>query len=139
MNPNVGDRVHPLAGGGIEHIQAMRQFQSMEEIFFHVPDTGFDEAFFVWPSDVTSTRLEAVVCCKVKVSRMKERLFADGMVQHGSLGIVDDYFKWNTAQEFEGVLMSLEEVFGSLTEAKLEITKAAVAKHHDKEGESPPG
>src|SRR5438105_15454360 len=70
---------------------------------------------------------------------MKERLFADGMVQDGGLGIVDEHFKWKTADEFEGVLMSLEEVFGSLTEAKLEVTKAAVAKHHDKEGESPPG
>ena len=70
---------------------------------------------------------------------MKERFFADGMVQHGGLGIVDEHFKWNTAQEFEGVLMSAQEVFGSLTEAKLEVTKAAVAKHHDKEGESPLG
>jgi hypothetical protein len=59
---------------------------------------------------------------------MKERLFADGMVQDGGLGIVDEHFKWNTADECEGVLMSLEEVFGSLTEAKLEVTKADASK-----------
>src|SRR6516162_2772747 len=139
MDPNVGDRVHPLARGGIERIQAMRQFQAVEEIFLYVPDTGFDAAFFVWPSHVTSTWLEAVVCCKIEVSGMKERLFAAGMVQHGGLGIVDEYFKGNTAEELEGVLMSAQEVFGSFTETKLEVTKAAVAKHHDKEGESPPG
>src|ERR1700737_697050 len=117
----------------------MGQFQSVEEILLYVPDTGFDAAFFVWPSHVTSAWLEAVVCCKVEVPRMKERLFAAGMLQHGGLGIVDEHFKWNTAEEFEGVLMSAQEVFGSLTEAKLEITQAAVAKHHDKERESPPG
>jgi hypothetical protein len=37
MSPSVGDRVHPLARGGIEYIQAMRQFQSVEEIFLYVP------------------------------------------------------------------------------------------------------
>ena len=45
MNPNIGDRVHPLARGGIEYLQAMRQCQSVEEIFLYVPDTGFDAAF----------------------------------------------------------------------------------------------
>ena len=45
VNPNVGDRVQPLTRGGIECIQAMRQYQSVEEILFYVPDTGFDAAF----------------------------------------------------------------------------------------------
>ena len=45
MNPNVGDRVHPLARGAIEYIQAVRQFQAVEEIFLYIPDTGFDAAF----------------------------------------------------------------------------------------------
>ena len=35
--------------------------------------------------------------------------------------------------------MSAQEVFGSLTEAKLDVTKATVAKHLDKERESPSG
>src|SRR5208337_1930376 len=49
-----GDRIHPLTRGGIEYIQAIRQYQSVEEIFLYVPDTGFDAAFFIWPSHVTS-------------------------------------------------------------------------------------
>ena len=69
---------------------------------------------------------------------MKERLFAAGMLQHSGLGIVDEHLKWNTAQELEGVLMSAQEVFGRLAEAKLEVTQAAVAKHHDKERQSSP-
>ena len=45
VNPNVGDRVQPLTRGGIECIQAMRQYQSVEEIFLYVPYTGFDENY----------------------------------------------------------------------------------------------
>src|SRR3984893_364754 len=70
---------------------------------------------------------------------MKERLFAAGMRQHSGLGIIDEHLKWNTAQELEGVLMSAQEVFGRLAEAKFEVRQAAVAKHHDKERQSPPG
>ena len=139
VNPNVGDRVHPLTRGAIECIQAMRQYQSVEEIFLYVPDTRFDTAFFVWPSHGTSTWLEGVVCCKVQVARLKERLFPAGMLQHSRRGIVDEHLEWNTAQELEGILMGAQEVFGRLAQTKLEVTKAAVAKHHDKERESPPG
>ena len=35
--------------------------------------------------------------------------------------------------------MGLEEVFGSLAQAELDVNQAAVAKHHDKERQSPPG
>jgi hypothetical protein len=34
-----------LTRGGIEYIQAMRQYQSVEEIFLYVPDTGFNAPF----------------------------------------------------------------------------------------------
>ena len=70
---------------------------------------------------------------------MKERLFADCVRQHSGLGIIDEHLKWNTAQELEGILMGAQEVFGRLAETKLEVTKAAVAKHHDKERESSSG
>ena len=46
VNPNVGDRVQPLTRGAIECIQAMRQYQSVEEIFLYVPDTGFDTPYW---------------------------------------------------------------------------------------------
>ena len=45
VNPNVGDRGHPLACGGIEYIQTIRQCQSVEEILLYVPDPGFDATF----------------------------------------------------------------------------------------------
>jgi hypothetical protein len=60
---------------------------------------------------------------------MKKWLFAAGMLQRSGLGIIDEHLKWNITQELEGILMGAQEVFGSLAEAKLEVTKAAVAKH----------
>jgi hypothetical protein len=39
------------------------------------------------------------------------------MLQDSCLGVVDKYFGWDTAKKLEGVLMGLEEVFGSLFEA----------------------
>ena len=111
----------------------------MEEIFLYVPDTGLDATFFIGSSHGTSPWLEAAECCKVQVPRMKERLFAAGMHQHSRLGIIDEHLEWNTAHELEGILMGAQEVFGRLAETKLEVTKAAVAKHHDKERESSSG
>jgi len=61
------------------------------------------------------------------------------MLQDGCLGVVDKHFGWDTAKKLEGVLMGLEEVFGSLAQAELDVNQAAVAKHHDKERQSPPG
>src|ERR1700746_426274 len=61
------------------------------------------------------------------------------MLQDGCLGVVDKYFGRDTAKKLQGVLVSLEEVFGSLSQAELDVNQAAVAKHHDKERQSPPG
>jgi len=66
---------------------------------------------------------------------MKERFFTAWMLQDGSLGVVDEHTGWDTVKKLEGVLMSLQEVFGSLFEAELDVAQAAVAKHHDKERE----
>ena len=35
----------PLTRSGIERIQAIRQFQSAEEIFLYIPDSGFHAPF----------------------------------------------------------------------------------------------
>src|SRR5271169_6779629 len=114
----------------------MRQYQSVEEIFLYVPDTGFDTAFFVWPSHVTSTWLEAVVCCKVQVPRMKERPFSSRMLEHCGLRIVDEDFGRNSAKKLQSVLVSGQDVLCRFAQAKLGIAQTAVAKHHDKEGET---
>ena len=111
----------------------------MEEIFLHVADARFDAALFVWLSHVAGTWLEAIVSRKVEVSRMKERVLTAGMFQDGGFWVVDEHFGWNTAEEFESVLVSAQEVFDFLPEGKLQIAQATVAKDHDKEGESPPG
>src|SRR5260221_3478699 len=111
----------------------------MGEVFLYITNPGLGAPFFIWLSDITGGRLKGVVCGKVEVSRVKERVFSAGMLQHSRLWVVDEYFGWNTAKKLEGVLMSLQEVFGRLTQAELDVTHATVAKHHDKEGESSPG
>src|SRR6266436_2649396 len=109
--------------------------RAVEEIFLYVPDTGFHTAFFVWPSHVTSTWLEAVVCCKVQVARMKERPFSGRMLEHSGLRIVDDNFGRNSAKKLQSVLVSGQEVLCRFAQGKLDIAQSAVTKHHDKERE----
>ena len=135
VNADIGNRIHPVACRSVQCVQAGRQLQAVEEIFLDVPDTGFDTAFFVWPSHITSTWLEAVVCCKVQVAGMKERPFSSRMLEHSGLRIVDEYFCRNSAKKLQCVLMGGQEVLRRFAQAKLDIAQAAVAKHHDKEGE----
>jgi hypothetical protein len=70
---------------------------------------------------------------------MKERPFPNRMLEHSGLRIVDDNFGRNSAKKLQSVLVSSQEVLCRFAEAKLEVTQAAVAKHHDKERQSPPG
>ena len=70
---------------------------------------------------------------------MKERPFSSRMLEHCGLRIVDDNFGRNFAKKLQSVLVSGQEVLCRFAEAKLEVTQAAVAKHHDKERQSPPG
>ena len=135
VNADIGDSVHPVACSSVKCVQAGRQLQAGEEIFLYVPDTAFDTAFFIWPSHVTGTWLEAVVCSKVEVSRMKERPFPGGMLEHSSLRIVDEDFGRNSAEKLQSVLVSGQEVLCRFAQGKLDIAQSAVAKHHDKEGE----
>ena len=110
VNADIGNRIHPVAGSSVQCVQAGRQLQAVEEIFLYVPDTRFDTAFFIWPSHVTSTWLEAVMCCKVQVPRVKERPFSGRMFEHSSLRIVDDNFGRDSAKKLQSVLVSGQEV-----------------------------
>src|SRR5258708_26946166 len=105
VNADIGNRIHPVTCSSIQSVQAGRQLQAVEEIFLYVPDTGLHTAFFVWPSHVTSTRLEAEVCCKVQVAWMKKPPFSSRMLEHTGLRMVDDNFVRNAAQTFQSVLL----------------------------------
>src|SRR5580700_170124 len=101
----------------------MRQYQSVEEIFLYVPDTGFDATFFIGSSHGTSPWLEAVVCCKVQVSRMKERPFSSRMVEHSGLRIVDENFGRDSANKLQSVLVSGQEVLCRFAQGKFDIAQ----------------
>src|SRR5215469_15559980 len=111
----------------------------LKEVLFDIPNPGFDTPFFVRLSHITGPRFKAVVSGKIQIAGMKEWLFTAWMLQDSRLGVVNEHFFWDTAKELEGILMSLEEVFGSLFEAELKVAVAAVTQHHDEEGESPSG
>src|SRR5271165_4997926 len=96
----------------------------------------FDRLFVRFPVNADiGNRLHPVVCCKVQVARMKERLFSSRMLEHSGLRIVDDNFGRNSAEKLQSVLVSGQEVLCRFAQGKLDIAQSAVAKHHDKEGE----
>ena len=123
------------ACGSVKGVQAGRQLQPGEEVFLYVPDTAFDPAFFICFPYIAGAWFEAVVSSEVEVSRMKERPFPDGMMQHSSLKIVDEDFGRNPTEELQGILVGGQEVLGCFTQGKLDVAQPAVAEHHDKEGE----
>jgi len=100
----------------------------MKEVLFDIAHTGLDAPFFVGLSHITGARLKTVVSCKIQISGMKERFFTAWMLQDGSLGVVDEYFGWHPVKKLEGILMSLQEVFGSLFEAELDVAQADASK-----------
>ena len=135
MDTDIGDSVHPVACGSVKGVQAGRQFQPGEEVFLYVADTAFDPTFFICLPYIAGAWFEAVVSSEVEVSRMKERPFPDGMMQHSSLKIVDEDFGRNPTEELQGILVGGQEVLGCFAQGKLDVAQPAVAEHHDKEGE----
>ena len=65
MDAHIGNRVHPVACGGVQRIQAMRQLQTGEEVFLYVTHAGFDPSFFVAFAHVAGAWAEAIVSRKV--------------------------------------------------------------------------
>src|ERR1700737_1645080 len=105
------------------------------KFFFTYPTPLSTRAFFVCSPYVAGAWFEAVVSSEVEVSRMKERPFPDGMVQHCSLKIVDEDFGRNPPEELQGILVGGQEVLRCFAQGKLDVAQPAVAEHHDKEGE----
>src|SRR5260370_16574624 len=105
VNADIGNRIHPVACSSVQCVQAGRQLQAVEEIFLYVPDTGFHAAFFVWPSHVTSTWLEAVVCWKVQLARLKERPFSSRVLGRSGLRIVVGTFSRTSPYQLPPLLI----------------------------------
>ena len=102
--------------------------QAFEEVFLYVAHTGFDPAFFVWLAYVAGAWLKAVVSGEVKISRMKERPFSSGMVEHSGLRIVDENFGRNSAKKLQGVLVSGQEVLCRFAQGKLDIAQPGCSR-----------
>ncbi len=85
MDADVGNRVHPLAGSGIQRAQGVGQFESAQEVLFHVADGVFHTTFFMGLADIAGGRGEAVVSREVEVSWVKSGLLTNGMAEDACL------------------------------------------------------
>ena len=72
MDSDVSDLLHPAARLGIECFQRA-DLQTIEEVLLDVTDRVLDAPLFVSPPDITGHRLEAVVCGKIQITRIKDR------------------------------------------------------------------
>src|SRR5216684_3058582 len=137
VNADVGYRVQPMTGGGIDGAKG-GDFQTVEEVFFDIPHAVFYAPLFVAFFDLASHRGKAVVGGKVQVARIKARLHAGQVFQHAHLEVVDHNFLGHTTEELQRVSMAGEELLHALAESELHIHEPAVAQDHNKEAQPAP-
>ena len=136
---DVGDGVEPVAAGGVDGAEAVREVESGEQVFLHVADEVFDAAFFVGFAHGAGAGFEAVVGGEVEVAGIEDGLLAEAVAEHAGLEVVDEDDAGGAAEELQGVLMAGEEVFGGLAAGELDVGHAAVAEDHDEEREAAAG
>lgn len=88
--------------------------------------------------DVARRDLEPPMASEIHIAGIEQRRFADDAGEHRRLQVVDHQASWTTPEGREGVLMSSEEMLHGLRHGELDIHQAAMAEHHDEEGQSPP-
>lgn len=74
---------------------------------------------------------------EIDVARIEQWRLTDDAGEHRRLEIVDHQAGWATPERREGVLMGGEEMLHGLRDGELDVHQAAVAQHHDEEGQSP--
>ncbi len=139
VGADVGNRVHPLAGGGVDRAQGGRQLQTGQEVLLHIADAVLDAALFVDLAHVAGTRGEAVMGREVEVSQIEDGVPAHGMDEHAGLEVVDDDLAGDGTERFKGIAVTGQEVFEGFAGGELDVDHPAVGEYHDEEGESPTG
>ena len=76
---------------------------------------------------------------EIQIARIEHRRFTDDAGEHGRLQIVDHQAGWTALEGSERVLVGGEEVLHGLRDREFDIHEAAIAQHHDEEGEPPAG
>src|SRR6266446_970013 len=88
MNANVGDGCQPDLSGGIDSAEVI-EVETIQEIFFDIPDSVFDAAFFVAFADITSGNSESPVSSEVEVARIEYRRATDSTSQDSGAQVID--------------------------------------------------
>src|SRR5271166_2274464 len=86
-------------------------------------------AFFVSPPDITGHRLEAVVCGKIQITRIKDRSVAGEALQNGRLKIVVHSAPGACTVVFQRVAVGGQEAFHTLAQEELHKEQPAITEH----------
>src|ERR1700758_953187 len=118
MNSDVSDLLHPAARLDIERFQRT-DFQTIEEVLLDVSDRVLHAPLFVSPPNITSHRLEAIVCGKIKIPGIKNRRTTGKPLQYGALKIVVHGAPRGPLKVFQRVAMGGQEAFHTLAQEEL--------------------
>src|SRR5215469_17849117 len=72
VDAHVGDRIEPDLCGGVDGGE-FGELEAVEEILFDVAHARLDASFFVRPCNIAGCDGEAVVACKVQITRIEHR------------------------------------------------------------------
>src|SRR5208283_2136260 len=118
MDSDISNLLHPAAHLGIECFQGT-DLQTIEEVPLDVSDRVLDAPFFVTSPDITRHRLEAVVCGKIQITRIKDRSATREALQYSRLKIVVHGAPGTRTVVFQRVTVGGQEAFHTLAQEKL--------------------
>src|ERR1700726_1502136 len=128
MDSDVSDLLHPAARLGIECFQRA-DLQTIEEVLLNVPDRVFNAPLFVSPPDITGHWLEAVVCGKIQITRIKNRSVTGEPLEDSRLKIIMHGAPRTCTVVFQRVAIGSQEAFHTLAQEELHVEQSAITEH----------
>ena len=136
MNAHIGDGRQPHLGGRIDRAE-IEEVQTVQEVLLDVTDPVLDPTLFVALGEVAGGDVKPPVPREISKARIEHRRFTDHASEHGRLQIVDHQAGRTPLEGGERVLVGGEEVLHGLRDSEFDIHEAAIAQHHDEEGQPP--
>jgi hypothetical protein len=136
VNAHIGDGLKPDLGGRV-HRAEVEEVLTVEEVLFDIADAVFHASFFVAFADGARRNVKAPMSGEIEIAGIEHRRFTDQPLEYGRLQIVDHQPGRTATEGSERVLVGGEEVLHGLRNREFDIHEAAVAQHHDEEGQPP--
>jgi hypothetical protein len=124
-----------LATCSIQHrawaLSASRELicRPFKKFFWDIADRVLDTPFFISPPDITRHRLEAVVCGKIQITRIKDRSATRETLQYSRLKIVVHNAPSARTKIFQRVAVGGQEAFHTLAQEELHEEQPAITEH----------